>query len=240
MDETTYRILDILSRNIGSPQSINELTGKIENIYGAAYYANINEKIHDLTKEKIITLSKSGRSSLISINFNNYLITDLLAEMEFRRKQFFLQGKQEMQMLSMEIDTYLHSFLLIKSISLINPERNAKLNKVELFIHLRRTEKKKVEETKIGIHIILDNLQKIHNIRIDYIILEDNMFLNLLKSDEINPAREIISNKIVIFNPQDFWIGIKKTGVAGIKIITEDSDASATKISEDDMIFNLV
>jgi hypothetical protein len=239
MDEATYRILDILSRNIGKPLSINELTGKIENAYGGAYYANINEKIHDLTKEGIITLSKAGRSSLISINFNNYLIIDLLAEMELRRKQFFLQGKLEMQMLMMEIGTYLHSFLLIKSISLMNSERNAKLNKAELLIHLRRTERDKVEESKIGIHAIIDNLQKIHNIRIDYMMLEDEMFLNLLKSDEINPAREMLSNKIVILNPQDFWIEIKKAGGERIKIIAEESETNPAKISEDYIVFNL-
>ena len=65
------------------------------------------------------------------------------------------------------------------------------------------------------------------------------MFLNLLKSDEINPAREMMSNKIVILNPQDFWIEIKKDRRAGIKIIAEESDANPTKITEDDMIFNL-
>ncbi|MGI0088304.1 MAG: hypothetical protein ACREBI_10185 [Nitrosotalea sp.] len=238
MDEATYRILDILSRSIGKQLSINELTGKIGNVYGGAYYANINEKIHDLAKEGIITLSKAGRSSLISINFNNYLIIDLLAEMELRRKQFFLQGRQEMQMLMMEIDTYLHSFLLIKSISLMNPERNTKLNKAELLIHLRRTERDKVEESKIGIQIILDNLKKIHNIRIDYMILEDKMFLNLLKSDEINPAREMLSNKIVILNPQDFWMEMKKAG-EGIKIITEENETNPAKICEDDTVFNL-
>ncbi|MHB8545159.1 MAG: hypothetical protein ACYDAJ_00120 [Nitrosotalea sp.] len=239
MDEATYRILNMLTRNLGKPLSINDLTGKIEETYGGTYYANINEKIHDLTKEGIITLSKAGRSSLTSINFNNYLIIDLLAEMELRRKQDFLQGKQEMQMLMMEIDTYLHSFLLIKSISLMNPERNTKLNKVELLIHLRKTERKKMEETKIGIHKIIDTLQRIHNIRIDYVTLEDKMFLNLLKSDEINTAREMLSNKIVILNPQDFWIEVKKAGGEGIKIIAEESETNPAKITEEDLIFNL-
>ena len=239
MDDATRRIFDVLARNLGKPLSIHELTGKIEEIYGGAYYANTNEKIHDLAKEGIVILSKSGRSWLTSLNFNNYLIIDLLAEMELRRKQDFLQGKQEMQMLMMEIDTYLHSFLLIKSISLMNPERNAKLNKVELLIHLRKTERESMTEAKNGIHDIINNLQKIHNIRIDYLILEDKMFLNLLKSDEINPAREVLYNKIVILNPQDFWIEIKKTGLEGIEIISEENGTNPAKITEEDLIFNL-
>jgi len=239
MDEATYRILNILARNLGRPLSINELTGKIEETYGGAYYANTNEKIHDLAKEEIIALSKAGRSWLTSLNFNNYLIIDLLAEMELRRKQDFLQGKQEMQMLMMKINIQLHSFLWIKSISLINPERNAKLNKVELAIHLRKTDRKRMEKQKIDIHTSIDDFQKTHNIRIDYIILEDKMFLNLLQSNEIHPIKEMLSNKIVILNPQDFWIEISKAMERGIKIIAEEGETNPAKISGEDLIFNL-
>lgn len=109
MDEATYKILDILARNLGRPLSIHELTGKIEDIHGGAYYANIHEKIHTLAQEGIIMLSRAGKSSLTSLNFDNYLIIDLLAEMELRRKQDFLRAKQEMQMLMMEIETHLYS-----------------------------------------------------------------------------------------------------------------------------------
>ncbi len=239
MDEATYRILNILARNLGRPLSINELTCKIEETFGGAYYANTNEKIHDLVKDGIITLAKSGRSSLISLNFNNYSIIDLLAEMEMRRKYEFHHGKQEMQMLMMEIDTYLYNFLLVKSISLMNPERNAKLNKVELLIHLRKTERESMTETKIRIYKIIDTLQRIHNIRIDYVTLEEKLFLNLLKSDEINPAREMLSNKIVILNPQDLWIEIKKAGEEGIKIIAEKGQTNPANLTENDLIFNL-
>ncbi|MEX2191941.1 MAG: hypothetical protein WD717_00975 [Nitrosarchaeum sp.] len=239
MDESTYKILDILVRNLGRPSSIHELTGKIEEIHGRAYYANIHEKIQELAKEGLIVLSRSGRSSLIFLNFENYVIIDLLAELELRRKQNFLRGKQEMQMLMMEIDTYLQRFLLIKSITLMNPERNAKLNKAEILIHLRKTERKSMTETKIGIHVMTDTIQKIHNIRIDYLILEDNVFLNLLKSNESNTAREMLTNKIVILNPQDFWLEIKKSMESGVKIISEEIETNPSKIMEMDLIFNL-
>lgn len=36
MDETTFRILDTLSRELGRPPSINELTRKIETLHGTA------------------------------------------------------------------------------------------------------------------------------------------------------------------------------------------------------------
>ena len=43
MDEATYRILDILSRRLGIPMSINEITKSIGEIHGGAYYANTHK-----------------------------------------------------------------------------------------------------------------------------------------------------------------------------------------------------
>ena len=109
MDEATYRILDILSRRLGIPMSINEITKNIREIHGGTYYANTHKKIKELDREEILTLARAGRSSLVSLNFDNYVIIGMLAEMELRRKHDFLKGKQEMQMLMLETDTCLRS-----------------------------------------------------------------------------------------------------------------------------------
>lgn len=239
MDEATYRILDILSRNLGRPMSIHELTGRIEETYGGAYYANVHEKVSELVQENIITLSKAGRSSLATPYFENYLLIDLLAEMELRRKQDFLKGKQEMQMLMMETDTLLHNLPFIKSISLMNPERNAKLNKAEIMINLKKSDSKSVEETKININTIMTSLQRMHNIRIDHLILDDEMFLDLLKSNESNPIREMLCNKIAALYPQGFWMSVRGKILRGSKIIAEEIETNPAKISEEDLIFNL-
>ena len=240
MDETTLRILDILSREIGNSLSINELTKKIEKIHGTAHYVNIYNEITSLATEDIIKLTKTGRSSIATLNFENYLLIDLLAEMDLRKKQDFLKGRQEMQMLVMEIDTYLRDIDFTKSICLINPERNAKLNKAELIIHLKKLDNKKIMyDTKLAINTIIKHLQMIHTIRIDYLILEDQTFLNLLKSNEANPLREMLYNKIATFHPQDFWLEIRKVIEIGIKITMEESETHPAKISEDDIVFNL-
>lgn len=239
MDETTYRILDVLSRSLGRPASIHELTRKIEEMYGGAYYANIHEKIHDLTQDNIMTLSKSGRSSIISLYFENYLLIDLLAEMELMRKQYFLREKQEMQMLMMEIDTSLYNVSFIKSISLMNPERNAKLNKAEIMFHMKYPNKKEMEKTKIEINTIMASLQRIHNIRINHLILDDEMFLDLLKSNESNTVKEMLHCKIATLHPQGFWMSIRGEILRGTMIIAEENEIHPAKITEDDLVFNL-
>ncbi len=240
MDEATYRILDILSRKLGNPISINEITKNIDEIYGGTYYANTYEKIKELYKERIIILTKVGRSSLISLDFDNYMINDMLAEMELKRKQNFLKEKQEIQILLLENDMCLYDLPLISYILLMYPEKNTKLNKVEMLIHLKDSDDKKViEETKIKIHVIVQRLQQIHNIRIDYLTLESRMFLELLKSNKSNTIREMLHNKIVILHPQDFWLVIKNAAEKGIKICANQDETNPAKISEKDLIFNL-
>ncbi len=239
MNEATYKILDMLARNLGKPMSIHDLTGKIEETYGGAHYANIHEKISEMYKENIIILSKAGRSSLISLHFENYLLIDLLAEMELIRKQDFLREKQEMQMLMMETDTLLHNMPFIKSISLMNPERNTKLNRAEIMFHLKSLNRKSMEETKIEISTMMASLQRMHNIRIDHLILDDEMFLDLLKSNESNPIREMLHNKIAALYPQGFWMSIRGEILRGTMIIAEENEIHPAKITEDDLVFNL-
>lgn len=240
MDETTLRILDILSREIGNPLSINELTQKIEKIHGTAHYANIYDKINYLANENIIKIAKTGKSSIATLNFENYLLIDLLAEIELRRKQSFLKNRQEMQMLFMEINTYLHDLQFIRSICMINPEKNAKLNRAEFVIHLKKSDNRKnIQETKIAIHSIIENLQKAHNIKIDYFLLENEMFLNLLRSNEVNPLQEMLYSKIVILHPQDFWTEIKNAIKNGINIMLKEEETNPAKIKDIDMVYNL-
>ena len=239
MDETTYRILDVLSRNLGKPISIHELTSKIQEAYGAAYYANIHEKIGQLSRERMIELLRAGRSSLVFLNFENYLLIDLLAEMELKRKRDFLSGKKEMQMLMMEMDTLVHNMPFIKSVTLMSPQRNAKLNKAELLFQINKSDRKSTEETKISINRITANLQKAYNIRIDHLILEDKDFVDLLRSNENNPAKEMLHNKISALHPQNFWMSISGAIRGGIKIVAEESQTNPAKITEEDLVFNL-
>lgn len=240
MDDATYKILDILTRNLGKPISIHELTGKIEEIHGGAYYANIHEKICHLAREGTITLARTGRSSLTSLNFQNYLIIDLLAEMELRKKQDFLKGRQEMQMLVMEIGNCISTLDLIKSITLINPERNAKLNRAEILIHIKKSDNRKmIEDTKLAINTMMKHLQMIHTVRSDPLIIEGEQLLDLLKSSEANPLQEMLHDKIAIFHPQDFWLDIRNAISSGSKIASEENETHPAKISEQDLLYNL-
>ena len=240
MNEATYRILDVVSRNLGIPMPISEITKSISEIHARAYYSNTYERIKELEEEEILTLTNAGRSSLVSLNFDNYMTIGILAEMELRRKHDFLKERQEMQMLMLESDTRLRNVPLMSHMMIMHPKKNAALNKAEMLICLKASDDKKaLEETKIRIHATAATLQRARNVRVDCMVLDNQAFVDLLKSNEYNAIREILYDKIVMMHPQDFWLEIKCTLEKGYRISTMTYETAPVKISERDVAFNL-
>lgn len=240
MKETQFRILDVLTRKIGNPVSINKLTDKIRLVYSTAHYANIHAELTEMINSKILRLEKLGRSSLIELNFDNYLSIDLLAEMELVRKRRFLEEHPSFQLAARELDTHIRNFYLIRSISLVNPRQNARLNRLELLFVLRPPKRTGDERGEItAIKAIANTIQSVSNIRADFLFLRDGNFIELLKSEEANTVKEILSDKIVLFYPQTFWTDIKEAVEKGMRIRTEEQRTHPAKISEQDLVYNL-
>ena len=156
--------------------------------------------------------------------------------MESRKKQEFLADKPELQMLFMELDTYCSDLPPIKSLSLISPERNEKLNRAELLILSKGSE---IQNGIFGLNKKLETLQNIHGIKIDYLILTQEALLDLLKSDEINPLKEMLSDQTTILFPQAFWIEIRTMLEKGIHIALSSATTNPAKIHEQDVTYNL-
>ena len=236
MKDIECKILDTLSREMGNPISIHKIKEKINIVYEHAHYPTIYNTVQELEKRKLINIDKYGKSSVASLNFDNPLLIDNLAQVELINKIHFLEERKDWQILVLQINSYLREFGMIRSILIINPETNAKLNRIEFLILLRKEENKK--ETK-DIRSNMGLLQRVHNIRIDYLMLDEASFENLLRYEDTNPIKEVMSNKIVIFYPQTFWFMIKNLLDKGIRIKVEEKSISLTKISEQDIVFNL-
>ena len=240
MDTTTFRILDIASAYLGTPLSINQVTGKIKEIYGTAHYANIYTKIHDLQKQSILNLNQTGKSSTIELNFRNYLLTDFLAEMEIKKKIDLLKRKNDLQILFTEMEKQLENIYAIKSICLADFESNIKLNRIELLFLLKGSDiKLSYQHDTAQIYNELRKLQDKHNLRIDALILNESNFFDLIKTDEINPLKEILPRKTAFFCPQAFWNQIKQITETGIKIKVNENQTNPTRISDADLTYNL-
>ena len=247
MDETTFMIFDELTSNLGRKFSIHSLTKEIQKDYNTGYYKNIYDKIIDLNKNNDIILDKIGRSSIINLNFKNYDLLNLLSQFELIKKRKFLKGNAELSMLLLEMNTYFkEGFCTIDSISIIDPKKNKSLNRGEFLFILKRPGTldsednvyKLIKTEREGIYEIMQTLEGIHTIKLDYLILTENEFNELIKETDHNPLKEMMAAHTVLTNQENFWLEIKKIHDEGITIKTAE-EINPAKISEEDLIYNL-
>ena len=241
LDETTFRILDILARDLGKQTSIRALAEKVREKYGSGYYANVYNKLQQLAQEKTVNLANVGKNWLVTLYFKDYLIADKLTEMEIRKKQDLLKGRPELGMLFQELDTYLHDMVFVRSISVIDAEKNLRLNRVELLILLRGHGTSLFpDESEVGlVRTTIQMLQSIHGFKIDYLILTDQKLLDSLATDEHNPVKEMMRDRITFFGPQAFWHVIRVGHEIGLSLEASGEETVPVKITEADLMYNL-
>lgn len=242
MNKTTLRILDVLSSEMGTTGlSISHLTYKIHTRFDTGFYRDVYKNVQSLTKQRMLQISKEGNSSIISLNFSDPFLVDMLAEMELERKRDFLQKRKEFQIWISALSNRMIEYPFINSISLINPERNAKLNRAELLVVLpdsvTRNDSAHHQHNKLS--ELTNWLQREYNISIDALFMSSEDFIRGLRSSSINPIKEMLSNKIVIFFPQKFWLEIKNAMEKDHPLKTEEQEISPLKITEEDIVSNL-
>src|SRR3989304_1645415 len=84
MDDTEFRILDTLSRDPGRDVSISGLTREIRRLHGTAHYANTYRVLDRLRTEGIVGITKTGNSSLVSLDMGSLRPPDAHEEAERR------------------------------------------------------------------------------------------------------------------------------------------------------------
>jgi len=236
LDTSTFRILDTLSSSIGDPLSINQLTQRIKKSHGTAYYANIYQKLQDLKNQDLLTLDQIGKSSNIKLNFRNYLLIDALAEMELKKKRNLLQNKRNLLPLLTEMNNALNDADFIRAIAAAFPEKNLKLNRIELLFLISLTPN--YHKQTIEICKETQRLQNKHNLKIDSLILNKHQFRQFITKDEVNPVREFLSEKIILSGPQAFWSQTKDIiENTEVRILREETNP--LKIPNAELTYNL-
>lgn len=234
LDATTYRILDTLTRDLDRAHSINELTKKIRRLHKTAHYKNIYDKIKELEKKDYIEITRIGKTKAVGLNLRSYLLADLLAEMELKKKQWLLEKRPELQTLVEAIETTTRRTQThVKSISLIKAEKNIKSNRIELLAIVGD-----MKETLHTREQMLE-LQKKHNIKIDTLTTDEDNVRRMLMSDEANPLREMLTDQITFYNPQAYWAMMKTMIEDGRQIRLRDEETNPARISEKDLAYNL-
>lgn len=235
MSNTEFKIIDTMSKEIGNPISISGLTTEIKEHYGSAYYPNIYNSLISLKKEDIINIDKYGNTSIPTLNFSNYLLPDTLIEIELQKKRELLDEYPQARSLFANIDSSFNGLPSIRSIILINPARNMKLNRAELLFTLDSK-----DESKFGsIDRLMSGMKKLLTMRAEYLLTTESELIDFLRSPERNPIKEMLSNKIALQLPQNFWILIRNAYAHGIQIRFESEATDPLKISEATLAYNL-
>ena len=156
--------------------------------------------------------------------------------MEIEKKRNFLTNRNDLFPLLTEMDKTLTDTCTIKSISSINPSKNIKLNKIELLFLLRDIPNYHNETIELYKEML--KLQNKYNLKINNLIIDKHDFLELTTSSEINPLREALSEKIILFCPQAFWSEIKEIAEK-TEIRTIRPETKPANISDLDLTYNL-
>lgn len=225
MKDITYRVLDVLSRSIGRRLSITTIMNNIKKVYGTAYYKNTHDEVKRLEKE--------GYAANGELNFENLEVCDLLSQIDMARKKKELLSNNRIQMLLCDVETNFRSNGDISSISLIHQGFNLKLNQAEfLFIMSRQMGTKEIYK-------IMSSLQKKHNMKLNLLLVTEGELAELLSDAEANPVKEMLSDKITFFHPQDFWAAIGGLRKRGINVVIDDVEINPAEIDEKDLVYNM-
>lgn len=224
MDNTTFMIFDILTCHLGHEISIHGLTEKIREKYQKGFYKNIYDKIKKLSKQGIIRLDSIGNSSIIRFEFQNPKLISTLARCELTKKE------RLSELIISDLNHIFHQNTSIESASIIDSEKNQRLNRIELLVIAKDTN---------GIEERLSQVAKKYNIKIDTLTLDPKDFSEQVKSPEHNQIKEMIMDKTVIFNQESYWMRIKEINQDGFKIISE-KPIHPSKIKDEDIAYNML
>ena len=182
------------------------MTERIKATYGTAYYANTYQKLQTLKKEGILKIETTGNSSNVNLNFQSYQLVNSLAAMEIEKKIDALSNREDLFTLFNALDTVFNN-ASVKSAIAVKATDTIKLNRIDL-LFLGKNPNYHKETIELYGEIL--KVQNKYNIKINNLIVDKISLANLCASTEINPLREALSDKIILFGSQAFWVQIKK------------------------------
>ena len=232
---TEFKIVDAMSREIGNPVSISGLTTEIKQDFGSAHYPNIYNAVQELEKENVVQIERRGNASIPTLNFANYLLPDILTQIELQKKYDLLKKWPEAQFLLSSLEQELSGLSFIRSILLIDPKHNMKLNRAEILILTDHEDSANRRRAK---SIVSEQRRRL-SIRVEDLVMGRDRLIDFLKPGEKNPVKEMLSDKIATYLPQSFWDLVRDACVHGTLIRFDNERTNPSKIKEADLAYNL-
>ncbi|MFH1588055.1 MAG: hypothetical protein ABIA76_01820 [Candidatus Diapherotrites archaeon] len=212
-----FRILELLSKNLGKQYSIRQISKELN-----AHYSLTYTKIQELASDKILKLISIGKTKTPKIIFN-YNNNKKLAGIELKKLNSLDENTKEiLELIESEL---IREFT--NSISLINYEKNKNMNYYEIILLLnqetpaffgseikpieeiekqaREKNKEKIKEEIEKSHEKIKEIEKKQGTKINLLILTQEEFNNELFLNQENLTRECFLDKIIFSRPYEFW-----------------------------------
>ncbi|MFH1750768.1 MAG: hypothetical protein ABH863_03760 [Candidatus Micrarchaeota archaeon] len=257
MNETEFRIFDILARNLGRQLSIQGIADEVEKAYGKGYYKNIYDATLSLEKEGLLRIQNSSGSRFAQIDFDSPSISLALTEMEIKRTQQLIKKPLYLALFK-ELEwqfTKHHASppWPIESASIIEDSKSLALNKAELLFILRdsnpampfeggrptkTSSKELAQQTEDERKLMYDYARFIStktNIKISFLSLTAFEFASLLISPELNPLKDMLKLQIAVIKPSSYWLQLVKMHYDGMNPAFQSQQCNPAKLSREEI-----
>lgn len=184
------RIVDFLARNLEKSFTINEIAKAL-----GQYYSFVNKVVGRLADEKVIKITKAGKSHLCSLDLNSEKTFALLPLAEIEKKEHFLKENKKLKLILEDFTNMLKEKNCIITIVLFGSyAKNLATEKSDIDIFL-------IVKKKFPLEPITKEIYAKYGVEINIVALTEEEF-KAQKSKEI--IGEIIKNHYVLYGTEYF------------------------------------
>lgn len=195
LEKTDMRILLYIVKDISKEYSIKELADQLKKPY-----VKVHSSIQRMIKRNIIKKKVLGKSHYCRFDYKNNL--DIACFVESQKARDFTNNNKPVKIFLDNLKNKLtfpdYSLVIFGSFA-----KNTQIKNSDLDLAII-TSKQNLRKTEL----IINALAKIINIQIHSVEFSYKDFIEMLKSKELNVAKEIIKNHIIIHGCEQFYESI--------------------------------
>lgn len=215
MNRTHFRILDTLSRSLGTQPSVSQLTDLVQQRHGTAHYKNIHQAVEELDQAGYLATERDGRGTAVSLDLERAETVDVLAEVELRAKRRMVEDGVRLPRFQDPILQALQDEPGVQCAFLIDAEANRALNRLQV-VAIASPEpepspssegadggpgRARLLELQRALHALAHQV----NTRIDALVLSDAELVDALSRPAIDPIQWFAPRRTALVDPQRFW-----------------------------------
>lgn len=208
LTRTQFRVLDTLSRNVGSRLPITVLRAGIEERFGTAHYKNVHGAVTTLAEEDYLQIEKTGGTNLVSLDLAQMETLNLLAETDLRSPRTQREGPLTMPTPESRVADLLLEEPTVGTAFLVDAEPNRNLNRLELVVAVQPPggdEPTRLHDRLASLHRDLQAEARKATVRVDPLILTEAELKQGLAAPRLHPVQAQASRRTALVDPQRFW-----------------------------------